>query len=451
MRIHFIAIGGSAMHNLAIALKQAGHIISGSDDEIFEPSKSRLQHFDLFPRQMGWHPESISHNLDAVILGMHAKADNPELIQAQQMGVQVFSYPEFLAQHAQHKQRIVIGGSHGKTTITSMVMHVMKQLRFDFDYLVGSKIKNFDVMVRLNDESPTMIFEGDEYLSSPIDLRPKFHWYKPHIALISGIAWDHMNVFPTFENYLDQFNRFIRGIEPNGVLIYSSDDEQLVQLVKNNPTVNSIGYGVHPHVVKKGVTRLLTENGEVAIGLFGQHNLQNLNGARLICQQVGISDCDFYNAIGNFEGAANRLEKVLEEKGMIYFKDFAHAPSKVKATVQAVRNQYPDRKLMACFELHTYSSLNKSFLSEYIHTLDLADVACVYFNPHALTLKKLPMLMKRDVLSAFGRDDLHVFDQSSEVIDWIRKNKSENTVILTMSSGNFDGINHMELAKSLLQ
>ena len=451
MRIHFIAIGGSAMHNLAIALKQAGHIISGSDDEIFEPSKSRLQHFDLFPGQMGWHPESISHNLDAVILGMHAKADNPELLQAQQMGVQVFSYPEFLARHAQHKQRIVIGGSHGKTTITSMVMHVMKQLRFDFDYLVGSKIKNFDVMVRLNEEAPTMIFEGDEYLSSPIDLRPKFHWYKPHIALISGIAWDHMNVFPTFENYLDQFNLFIRGIEPNGVLIYSSDDEQLVELVKNNPAVNSIGYGVHPHVVKEGVTRLLTDNGEVAIGLFGRHNLQNLNGARLICQQVGISDRDFYNAIGSFEGAANRLEKVLEEKGMIYFKDFAHAPSKLKATIQAVRNQYPDRKLLACFELHTYSSLNKSFLSEYIHTLDLADMSCVYFNPHALTLKKLPMLMKRDVLSAFGRDDLHVFDQSSDVVDWIRKNKSENTVILMMSSGNFDGINHMELAKSLLQ
>ena len=343
---------------------------------------------------MGWHPELISHNLDAVILGMHAKADNPELIQAQQMGVQVFSYPEFLARHAQNKQRIVIGGSHGKTTITSMVMHVMKHLRFDFDYLVGSKIKNFDVMVRLNEEAPTMIFEGDEYLSSPIDLRPKFHWYKPHIALISGIAWDHMNVFPTFENYLDQFNLFIRGIEPNGVLIYSSDDEQLVELVKNNPAVNSIG---------------------------------------------------------NFEGAANRLEKVLDEKGMIYFKDFAHAPSKLKATIQAVRNQYPDRKLLACFELHTYSSLNKSFLSEYIHTLDLADMACVYFNPHALTLKKLPMLMKRDVLSAFGRDDLHVFDQSSDVVDWIRKNKSENTVILMMSSGNFDGINHLELAKSLLQ
>jgi UDP-N-acetylmuramate: L-alanyl-gamma-D-glutamyl-meso-diaminopimelate ligase len=296
-----------------------------------------------------------------------------------------------------------------------------------------------------------MIFEGDEYLSSPIDLRPKFHWYKPHIALISGIAWDHMNVFPTFENYLDQFNLFIRGIEPNGVLIYSNDDEQLVQLVKNNPAVNSIGYGVHPHVVKEGVTRLLTEKGEVAIGLFGRHNLQNLNGARLICQQVGISDRDFYDAIGNFEGAANRLEKVFEEKGMIYFKDFAHAPSKLKATIQAVRNQYPDRKLLACFELHTYSSLNKSFLSEYIHSLDLADEACVYFNPHALTLKKLPMLMKRDVLSAFGRDDLHVFDQSSDVVDWIRKNKSENSVILMMSSGNFDGINHMELAKSLLQ
>ncbi|MDP2723362.1 MAG: Mur ligase family protein [Bacteroidales bacterium] len=449
MRIHFIAVGGSAMHNLAIALKQAGHSVTGSDDEIFEPSKSRLRDFGLLPESFGWHPDFITNELDVIILGMHARAENPELIQAQQIGVPVLSYPEFLAQHAMLKQRIVIGGSHGKTTITSMVMHVMKHLNFDFDYLVGSKIKHFDVMVRLNNDAPVVIFEGDEYLSSPIDLRPKFHWYKPHIALISGIAWDHMNVFPTFENYLEQFDIFIQGIEPGGLLIYDQNDENLVQLVKKNSSVESIGYDVHPHVVKDGVTWLQTEEGLVAIGLFGRHNLQNLNGARLICKHSGISDHDFYQAIGSFEGAANRLEKVFDDHHLVYFKDFAHAPSKVRATLLAVRNQFPDRKLVTCFELHTYSSLNINFLSEYLHALDPADLACVYFNLHALALKKLPMLNKQEVKEAFGRDDMVVFNQSEDVINWIRQVKDENKVILMMSSGNFDGINHLELAKSL--
>lgn len=451
MRIHFIAVGGSAMHNLAIALQQAGHDVSGSDDEIFEPSKSRLLNYGLLPEKMGWYPDSINHSLEVVILGMHAKADNPELLKAQKIGVPVLSYPEFLAQHAKNKQRVVIGGSHGKTTITSMVMHVLKQLHRDFDYLVGSKIINFDVMVRLTSESPVMIFEGDEYLSSPIDLRPKFHWYKPNIALLTGIAWDHMNVFPTFENYLKQFEIFIRGIEPGGVLIYNQDDPHLSRLIAGNQSVKAIAYGVHPFEVIEGVTWLVTEEGKVPIGLFGRHNLENLNGARLICNQLSVSDKEFYQSIGDFEGAANRLEKVVDEKELVYFKDFAHAPSKVKATLMAVRMQYPDRKLVTCFELHTYSSLNKDFLSEYSESLNPADHACVYFNPHALQLKKLPELQKEEVKIAFGREDLDVFDQSDDVVNWLHQHQSDKLVVLMMSSGNFDGIDHLKLAKSLIR
>lgn len=449
MRIHFIAIGGSAMHNLAIALQQTGHHISGSDDEIFEPSKGRLKSFGLLPNEMGWFPEKINHELDAIILGMHAKADNPELMEAQKTGIPVLSYPEFLAQHAAKKQRVVIGGSHGKTTITSMVMHVLKHAEKDFDYLVGSKIKNFDVMVRLTNQAPTMIFEGDEYLSSPIDLRPKFHWYKPHIALLTGIAWDHMNVFPTFENYLEQFSIFMDGIEPEGVLIFNQNDPYIVNLVKTHPDLRSIGYNIHPHIVKKGITWLITPKGEIQISLFGQHNMQNLQGALLVCREMGITDEQFYEAIAHFEGAANRLEKVIETPHLTYFRDFAHAPSKLKATVEAVRQQFPEKKLVTCFELHTYSSLNQSFLKGYVNALNPADQACVYFNPHALQLKRLPMLQKEQVKEAFGNPQLQVFNDSNDMRQWVSHQIDDNTVVLMMSSGDFDGINHQEFAKAL--
>ncbi len=449
MRVHFIAIGGSAMHNLAIALQQTGHMVSGSDDEIFEPSKGRLLSYGLLPAEMGWFPEKITKELDAIILGMHAKADNPELLEAQRAGIHVMSYPEFLAQHAAYKQRVVIGGSHGKTTITSMVMHVLKWKNADFDYLVGSKIKNFDVMVRLTNNAPVMIFEGDEYLSSPIDLRPKFHWYGPHIALLTGIAWDHMNVFPTFENYLEQFEIFVGKIQPGGVLLYNLEDPYLVDLVNKHPQLRTQGYDVHPHRVEKGITLLITPEGEVPIGLFGRHNLQNLMGALWVCREMGIKDADFYAAIGSFEGAANRLEKVIETKSLVYYRDFAHAPSKVKATVSAVRHQYPDRKMVACFELHTYSSLNKDFLSGYQHALGSADAACVYFNPHALQLKRLPMLEKEQVQQAFDSPGLEVFSDSETMVAWLKEQVDENCVVLMMSSGNFDGVNHAKLAKDI--
>jgi UDP-N-acetylmuramate: L-alanyl-gamma-D-glutamyl-meso-diaminopimelate ligase len=449
MRIHFIAIGGSAMHNLAIALQQTGHVVSGSDDEIFEPSKGRLKSFNLLPTEMGWFPEKINHDLDAIILGMHAKGDNPELLKAQKEKIPVLSYPEFLAQHADDKQRVVIGGSHGKTTITSMVMHVLKTVGADFDYIVGSKIKNFDVMVRLTNQAPSMIFEGDEYLSSPIDLRPKFHWYKPHIALLTGIAWDHMNVFPTFDFYLEQFAIFVKGIDPDGVLIYNEQDPHLNAIVSQFPALRTISYRVHPHVVIDGMTRLVTPKGEVPIALFGHHNMENLQGALLICREMGVADADFYQAIRHFEGASNRLEKVLKTDGLVYFRDFAHAPSKVKATVEAVRQQYPTKKLVACFELHTYSSLNQAFLSEYAGALHPADKACVYFNPHALQLKRLPMLQTDQVKIAFDRTDMEVFSDSKRMIDWMRQQVVNNTVVLMMSSGDFDGVNHLDLAKSL--
>ena len=451
MRIHLIAIGGSAMHNLAIALQKNGHIVSGSDDEIFEPSRSRLQSYGLLPEKFGWDPEKINHSLDVIILGMHARIDNPELLKAQKLGLKIYSYPEYLYEHSKNKKRIVIGGSHGKTTITAMVMHVMKFAGMDFDYLVGSKIKNFDVMVRLSNSAPVMIFEGDEYLSSPIDRRPKFHWYHPHVALLSGIAWDHINVFPTFENYKEQFDLFIRLVEPNGVLIYSEDDEVLREVVEQNQRSDLIiqSYGAARHHIEDGVTWLDNNGQLVPLKVFGRHNLMNLNGARLVCNTIGIDDDTFYHAIESFEGTANRLELVEKNDRFTLFKDFAHAPSKVKATISAVKEQYPDRELVACLELHTFSSLNKAFLDQYFSSFDDAAKGCVYYNPHTVEMKKLEEIDPQDIRKAFGKEDLKVFTDSDEMIRWLTEQESDRKVFLMMSSGNFNGIDFKELAGQL--
>jgi len=447
MRIHLIAIGGSAMHNLALALHENGHAVSGSDDEIFEPSRTRLMNKGLLPEKEGWYPEKITSGLDAVILGMHAREDNPELQAAIQLGIPVFSYPDFIYEHAKNKKRIVIGGSHGKTSITAMILHVMHHCGLQPDFLVGAQLKGFDTMVRLNDASEWMVIEGDEYLSSPLQRIPKFHIYRPHVAVISGIAWDHINVFPTFENYVEQFRIFIDKIEKGGYLIYNEEDEHVKTLAENHGTdIETIGYSTHPHKIVKGLTNLLHKNGETPLKIFGRHNLQNLNAALQVCLKAGISESDFYQAISSFEGAARRLEPVAFNEQYAIFKDFAHSPSKLKATIEAVKEQFPDRKLIACMELHTFSSLNESFLSEYKDSMLMADEALVYFNPHTVAHKKLKNIDGQTISAAFGSANLRVFDQSAAILDALKKADYGNTVLLMMSSGNFDGLdlNKME-------
>lgn len=450
MKIHLIAIGGSAMHNLAIALQKNGHVISGSDDEIFEPSRSRLSINKLLPSSFGWYPENITDDIDSVILGMHARPDNPELLRAQELGLKIYSYPEFLYYHSKNKKRVVIGGSHGKTTITAIIMHVLRKLNFDFDYLVGSKIKDFDIMARLSDEAPIMIFEGDEYLSSPIDRRPKFHWYFPDIALLSGIAWDHINVFPTSENYIEQFRKFVSLINKGGSLIYYKDDEVLEKLVSETNNIETIPYEIPEYEVRGGIDYIVYDKEETEISIFGKHNMMNINGARLVCNKLGITDKDFFNSVSSFEGTANRLELVMRNGNSRLYKDFAHAPSKVRATVAAVREQFPEANFVACLELHTFSSLNKEFIDEYKNTLDLPDYACVYFNEHTLVMKRLPDLSKEDVVNAFNRKDMEVFVNSDELINWLKKVNKQDSVFLMMSSGNFDGIKLNYIANTLV-
>ncbi len=441
MKVHFIAIGGSAMHNLALALHYKGYQVTGSDDEVFEPSKSRLKAEGLLPEKEGWFVENIHADLDAVILGMHAREDNPELIKAKEMGLPVYSYPEFLYQQTKDKKRLVIGGSHGKTTITSMVLHVLNKLNIHTDFMVGALLEGIPRSVVLENDTEIAVFEGDEYLSSPIDRRPKFHLYHPHVALISGIAWDHMNVFPTWENYLDQFAILVDRIEPNGVLVYSQDDEHVVQIAKSaRADIRTLPYTTPNHKIVAGKTILMTQNGDVELAIFGRHNLQNMEGARLVCAEIGVSETDFYKAIASFKGASRRLECVREEGSYVVYRDFAHAPSKLQATTAAVKEQFPDRKLLACMELHTFSSLNKAFLDHYAGTMNKADVAVVYFSPEVIAHKRLPAITVDEVKVAFGRTDLMVFTDVDALQNFIDQQEKEYLVQLMMSSGNFGGI-----------
>ncbi len=446
MEIHFIAIGGAAMHNLALALKTKGYYVTGSDDEINEPSRSRLANAGLLPSKMGWFPEKIHIGLDAVILGMHARADNPELLKAQKLGVKVFSYPEYLYEQSKDKLRIVVGGSHGKTSITAMILHVLGICNKNFDYMVGSQLAGFDTMVKITADAPIIILEGDEYLSSPIDRRPKFHLYKSDIALLSGIAWDHINVFPTFEQYVEQFRIFVRQIPVSGALVYCKEDEW-VRSVSDDAVegVKKLGYGIPANEIRDGITYLKTETGEVELQIFGDHNLMNLTGARLVCNLVGISDADFYYAITSFKGAARRLELVSRSEKNIIYKDFAHSPSKLMATTKAVKQQYANKKVIACMELHTFSSLNAQFLEVYNGSMDAADVAIVYFNPHTIEHKKLAAITKDQVKSAFKREDLLVFDSSVELKKHLQSYTFNGDVLLMMSSGTFDGLDLKEL------
>ena len=448
MRIHLIAIGGSAMHNVAIALHKKGFQVSGSDDEIFEPSKSRLKKYNLLPKIVGWNPALITSDIDAIILGMHAKADNPELLRAKELGLKVYSYPEYVFEQSKNKQRIVIGGSHGKTSITSMILHVLKFHQKAFDYLVGAQLDGFETMVQFSD-APLMIIEGDEYLSSPIDRRPKFLWYKPHIAVLSGIAWDHINVFPTFENYVEQFQLFTETIDQGGELIYYKDDEHINQVVDStDQKIKKTPYLAHIHKIDEGITYLKNKDQWVAVSIFGEHNLQNLNAALLVCKSIGIAESDFYHAIQSFSGAAKRLELIAKNEHSIVFKDFAHSPSKLKATTAAVKKQYPEKKLLACMELHTFSSLNKEFLAEYSGAMDSADEAIVYFNPKTIAHKGLASISKEDIKTAFLPSSVTVFDDSSEIQRFLNETTLSNAVLLLMTSGNFDGIDLNELGSA---
>lgn len=450
MRIHFIAIGGAAMHNLAIALKQNGHQVTGSDDHIFEPSRGRLESHGLLPKEMGWHPERLSEQIEAVILGMHAREDNPELVQAQKLGIRIYSYPEFIYHQSTDKTRVVIGGSHGKTTITSMILHVLKKLNRDFDYLVGAQIQGFDTMVRLS-KAPLIVLEGDEYLSSPIDKRPKFHLYHPQIALISGIAWDHINVFPTWENYLAQFEIFIKQLG-SGTLVYCAVDEHLNLLADNAQVeLNGIGYKTPNYRIANGMTCVEIEGQWYDLAIFGEHNLQNMNGARLICEQLGISASEFMMAIQDFKGAARRLEEIARNDKTVVYKDFAHSPSKLKATTDAVKMQWPDRVLVACMELHTFSSLTKEFLAEYDGTMSGADIPIVFYKQETIAQKLLEPISKDEVKKSFGRDDLKVFTNTDELTLYLGSLDLENKNLLMMSSGNFGGINVDDFGKKMIQ
>ena len=450
-RVHFIAIGGSAMHNLALALHYKGYQVSGSDDEIFDPARKRLADCGLLPEKQGWFPEKLSAEIDSVILGMHARADNPELARAKRLGLKIYSYPEFLYEQSKDKLRVVIGGSHGKTTITAMILHVLKFAGVDCDYMVGAKLEGFEVMVKLSEEARFMIFEGDEYLTSALDPRPKFHLYMPDIALISGIAWDHMNVFPTYDNYVEQFRIFAGMVPDNGSIVYCSADPEVNSVVSSVPgNMLKMPYAVPGYRIGNGVTYLQTPAGEIPLKIFGRHNLMNLEGARLVCNLLEIGDGIFYQAISSYAGASNRLEMLASGESTVIYRDFAHAPSKLKATIHAAREQYPGRKLVACFELHTYSSLNKDFLSQYAGCMNEADEAIVFFSPHALRLKKLPDLDSDEIKTGFGNEGLTVITDPEQLKSLLVSMDLHNSSLLLMSSGNFDGLNLKELAAGLL-
>lgn len=452
MRVHFIAIGGSAMHNLAIALHKKGFVVSGSDDVLFEPSVSRLSKYGILPAQNGWYPEKITSDIDAVILGMHARVDNPELLKAQQLGLKIYSYPEYIYDQSKNKTRVVVGGSHGKTTITSMILHALKCAGRDFDYLVGAQLAGFDTMVKITDEAPVIVIEGDEYLASPIDRRPKFHLYKANIAVLSGIAWDHINVFPTFENYCEQFSLFLDTIVPGGCVVYSKDDQVLKKVVEQSQAdIDKVAYSLPDFDIDNGVTNIIYQGKKYPLQVFGEHNLLNIEAARSICAQLDIAGDDFYTYITTFKGAARRLELLgTTGTGNIY-KDFAHSPSKLTATINAVKKQFPHRGLVALIELHTFSSLNKNFLSEYAGTMNAADEAIVFIDEHTFQQKNIEPYPVEVLRAAFAKKDMHIFNKPGDLLNYLENIDLTGTNLLLMSSGNFGGLNLSELTEKLIK
>lgn len=450
MKVHFIAIGGSVMHQLAIALKRKGYEVTGSDDEIFEPAIENLKKEGILPNHTGWFPEKIQPEIDAVILGMHAKNDNAELNKATELGLKIYSFPEYIYQESRQKTRIVVGGSHGKTTTTSMIMHVLKKTGKYFDYLVGAKLEGFEQSVNITD-APVIVCEGDEYPASAIDKRPKFHFLFPHIAILTGIAWDHINVFPTFSIYLEQFSIFIDKIAPGGLLIYNETDSVLRKLVEEHPsTVRRIPYSCMQHHNENDKTVITLEGNSAALKIFGNHNMLNLQAAYLVCKELGIEPLDFLKAMEDFAGAAKRLELIAKIDSLLVYRDFAHAPSKVKATMNAMKYQFPDRKLIAILELHTYSSLNIAFIQEYKNALELADLAVVFYSRHALELKKLPELKKQDVYEGFNKEGLLVINDTEALQQWMLQQHYNNATLLLMSSGNYDGLDIITFVNKLV-
>ena len=447
MRLHFIAIGGSAMHSLALAMQELGHHITGSDDALFEPSKSKLTAAGLLPDTLGWNPEKVHSDIDVIILGMHAKKDNPELIKAQQLGLKIQSYPEFLAERSKEKTRVVIAGSHGKTTITSMVLHVLRYHDKETDFMVGAPLAAFSQTLFLSKENDFILLEGDEYLSSVIDPKPKFLWYQPEIALISGIAWDHINVFPTFDAYVEQFDRFISSIQAGGVLLYNADDALLKNLVENHEhPIKKIPYQIPEHFIEKGTTYLDTTEGSLPLSIFGNHNLYNLAGAQWVSQLMGIDASEFYEAIPSFEGATKRLERIGKGKTAFLFKDFAHAPSKVKATAMAVKKQFTSHKITLCLELHTYSSLDTNFIEQYACSLDEADEAIVFYDPAALKIKNREPIEPKTIKAAFKNNALAVFTDFDTLSEYLFQKQYHEKVLVMMSSGSFGGMDWQKLS-----
>ncbi len=451
MNVHFIAIGGSVMHQLAISLKRKGYQVTGSDDEIFEPASGNLRKEGILPEQSGWFPEKIIPGLDAVILGMHAKEDNPELTRANEAGLKIYSFPEYIYEESRTKRRVVIGGSHGKTTTTAMIMHVLKKTGKAFDYLVGAELEGFDLSVNITD-APVIVCEGDEYPASVIRRQPKFHFLFPHVAVITGIAWDHINVFPTFEIYLEQFHEFIDKIVPGGVLIYNQDDPVLAEIVqKHSSRVTKVGYGVPEHTIAEGRTSVVLDGQTGALKVFGDHNLLNLHAAWLACKELGIGAEVFLAAISSFTGASKRLELLASDKTLNVYRDFAHAPSKVKATIAAVKQQFPGRKLIAVLELHTYSSLNANFMGEYKGAMKDADMPVVFYSKHALELKRLPVLPEEDVYRGFDKEGLQVINDRETLERWLMSQDYDSANLLLMSSGNYDGLDMTIFATRLVQ
>ena len=452
MYIHFIAIGGAVMHNLALALHTQGHKVTGSDDEVFDPALSRLKKAGILPQNLGWYPEKINSSIDAVILGMHAHADNPELAKAKDLGLRIYSFPEYIYEQSKNKKRVVIGGSHGKTTITSMIMHVLQATGKDFDYMVGSKLEGFELMVKLTDSAPVIILEGDEYPDSALNKTPKFLLYKPDIAFISGIAWDHINVFPTFEKYCEQFQFFLDMVPADGKIIYNIEDAEVEKVAdKTSSGSIKIPYRTPEYVIENGTTYYLHNGNKTSLQVFGKHNLSNMAGAFEVCKQLDVTETEFFSAIKTFTGAANRLEKIASNKQITVFKDFAHSPSKLKATISAVKEQFEGRKIIACMELHTYSSLNKEFIAEYKNCMDGADVKVVFFNPHTIELKRLEKITNEEVKKLFGHDDLVVLNKKAEIESFLHQQSFTNSVLLLMSSGTFDGMNLPEMIQFVLK